>query len=88
MALQDPRFLALDMESKMFFDYIPGGETYSWNKSKTSRHTSFYFKGGGRPDFESQLMWYPDDEVIIIFVLNNDYDLPRKLFAAMREIMN
>jgi len=87
-AIQDQRFLPIDMESKIFYDHIPGKESYSWNKTKTTRHTSFFHKGGGRSDFESQMMWYPDDEVIIIFLINNNNDLRRVLFSKIRVEMN
>ena len=87
-ALQDKKFMDEEMSNKIFYDYIPGKETYSWNKSSTLHHTRFYHKGGGRNDFESQIMWFPDDEVIIIFCINNDYNLRSKLFAKIRTFMN
>ncbi|MFI5129375.1 MAG: serine hydrolase domain-containing protein [Chitinophagales bacterium] len=86
--VQDTGFIPPDMRDKIFKDYIPGKETYSWNKTTTLRHTRFYHKGGGRADFESQLMLFPDDEVIIIFCINNDYNLRSKLFSRIRAFMN
>lgn len=88
VAIHDPKFMPFDIRDKLFYDHIPGKETYSWNKSKTGHNTRFYHKGGGRADFESQLMWYPDDEVIIIFSINNDSDLRRILFSRIRAEMN
>ena len=88
IAIQNPKFMPVDIRDKIFYDHIPGKETYSWNKANTNHHTRFYHKGGGRPDFESQLMWYPDDEVIIIFAINNDTDLRRRLFSRIRTEMN
>ena len=87
-AFQDKKFMPADIRQKLFTDHIPGKETYSWNKNTTQRQTKFYHKGGGRPDFESQLMWYPDDDVIIIFLINNDYNLRSKLFTRIKTIMN
>ena len=87
-AIRNPKFMPAEIESKIFNDYIPGKETYSWNKTKTAHNTRFYHKGGGRNDFESQIMWFPDDEVIIIFSINNDYDIRRKLFNIIRTEMN
>jgi hypothetical protein len=87
-AVQDENFMFPGIRNKIFTDYIPGKETYSWNKTTTLHHTRFYHKGGGRPDFESQLMWFPDDEVIIIFCINNDYNLRSKLFSKIRTFMN
>ena len=87
-ALQDKKFMAPDIMQKLFTDHIPGKETYSWNKATTQHQTRFYHKGGGRADFENQLMWYPDDDVIIIFCINNDYNLRNKLFTRIKTFMN
>ncbi len=87
-ALQDDKFMPADIRQKIFTDHIPGKETYSWNKATTQHQTRSYHKGGGRPDFESQLMWYPDDDVVIIFLINNDYNLRSKLFTTIRMLMN
>lgn len=87
-AIQDPAFMPADIKNKIFYDHIPGKETYSWNRATTAHNTRFYFKGGGRPDFESQVMWFPDDEVIIIFSINADYNLRRILFSKIRAEMN
>ena len=87
-AFQNKKFMPADIMQKLFTDHIPGKETYSWNKGTTQHQTRFYHKGGGRPDFESQLMWYPDDDMIIIFLINNDYNLRSKLFTRIRMLMN
>ncbi len=87
-SVQDDKFISPDMRNKILKDYIPGKETYSWNKTTTLHKTRFYHKGGGRADFESQLMWFPDDEVIIIFFINNDYNLRGRLFSKIRTLMN
>jgi CubicO group peptidase (beta-lactamase class C family) len=87
-ALQSPKRVAPEIREKMLLDHLPGKDTYSWNKGKTKHGTRFYHKGGGRSDFESRLMWFPDDGVVIVFMLNNDYDLARKLFADISAIIN
>ena len=87
-AFQDDKFLSPTMRSKILFDYFPGEDGYAWSKGLTNRKTRFFHKGGGRPDFENRLLWFPDDGVIIIFSLNNDYNLARQLFAKLRTIMN
>ena len=77
-----------EFTSKIFYDYVPGQDTYSWNKSKTAHNTRFYHKGGGRADFETRMMWYPDDKILVIFCINNDYNLARKLFSQVADIIN
>jgi hypothetical protein len=87
-AVQDEKFMSTEIRNKILKDYIPGKETYSWNKTTTLHHTRFYHKGGGRADFESQVMWFPDDDLIIIFCNNNDYNLRGSLFSKIRVLMN
>ena len=87
-AFQNDKFLSPSMRAKILFDYFPGEDGYAWNKTVTNHKTRFFHKGGGRPDFESRMMWFPDDGVLIIFSLNNDYNLARQLFVKVRGIMN
>lgn len=87
-SFDNEKFMPAGIKNKLFYDHLPGKETYSWNKDMTTRKTRFYHKGGGRPDFETRLMWYPDDETLIIFCINNDYNLARILFSKIRAIMN
>lgn len=87
-AFQNDRFISPTMRKKILYDYFPGEDEYAWSKTFTNRKTKFFYKGGGRADFESRLMWFPDDGVIIIFSLNNDYNLARQLFTKARSIMN
>jgi len=87
-AFQDDKFLSPKIRAKILYDYFPGEDGYAWNKALTNRKTKFFHKGGGRPDFESRLLWFPDDGVIILFSLNNDYNLARQLFAKARAMMD
>lgn len=87
-AYENEKFMPVDIKNKILYDYNPGNESYSLHKDLTKRKTRFYNKGGGRQDFETRLMWFPDDKVIIIFSLNNDYNLARKLFISIRGFMN
>jgi len=34
-AIQNEKFMSEEIKNKIFYDYIPGKETYSWNKAKT-----------------------------------------------------
>lgn len=87
-AFQNDDFLPPDQREKILFDYYSGEDGYAWNKTMTAHRTRFFSKGGGRADFESRLMWFPDDGIIIIFSLNNDYNLARKLFSKAAMIIN
>ena len=88
LAYQNHRFMPAEMREKMLEDYVPGRSAYGWNKKTTSRQTRFFHKGGGRPDFESQIMWYPDDDVVIIFCINNRIGFRARLFSKIQKIMD
>ena len=87
-AFQNPKRVPAEVREKMLLDHLPGKDTYSLSKSRTKHGTRFVHKGGGRSDFESRLMWYPGDGVLIVFMLNNDFDLARKLFTDIAAIVD
>ncbi len=87
-AFQKEKFITTAIRNKILYDYLPNQATYSWNKATTSRNTKFYYKRGELAEFESYLMWYPDDGIIIMFFLNNDYDLVIKLFNIIRVMLD
>lgn len=87
-AYKNNSFLPNELKDKILANYYPNEESFGWTKTVTKRNTRFLHKGGGRPDFESRLMWFPDDDVIIIFSLNNDYNIARQLFSKMAIFMN
>lgn len=76
------------IKDRMLTDYLPGKETFSWNKTITPNGKKLYHKGGGRPDFESQVMWWPDEKLFLFFVINRDKDLRRYIFRDINAYMN
>ena len=56
----------------MFTAYVHVAEGYGWHVIKTARNTMMVRRGGGRPDFESEVQWYIDENTIIIFTVNMD----------------
>ena len=72
----------------MMIDYIPGKETFSWNKSISPSGKKVLFKGGGRPDFESQVMWWPDEKIYLFFSINRDKNLRRLIFRDINAMMD
>jgi CubicO group peptidase (beta-lactamase class C family)/ketosteroid isomerase-like protein len=88
MAYKNDNFLPNELKNKILANYYAGEESYGWTKTVTKRNSTFLHKGGGRPDFESRLMWFPDDDVVIIFSLNNDYNLARQLFSKISNFLN
>ncbi|MGB8192703.1 MAG: serine hydrolase domain-containing protein [Chitinophagaceae bacterium] len=76
------------IKERMFTDRIPGKETFSWNKITGPSGKKLYSKGGGRPDFESQIMWWPEEKVFLFFSINKDKNLRRLIFRNINSLMN
>ena len=82
------KLISAKIKERMLQDHIPGKETFSWNKGTTATGKKFYHKGGGRPDFESNLMWWPDDNIFLFFSINRDKNLRRLIFRDISAFMN
>ena len=82
------KLISAKIKERMLQDHIPGKETFSWNKGTTATGKKFYHKGGGRPDFESNLMWWPDDSIFLFFSINRDKNLRRLIFRDISAFMN
>jgi CubicO group peptidase (beta-lactamase class C family) len=82
------KLISQNIKERMLTDHIPGRETFSWNKATTTNGKKFYSKGGGRPDFESQTMWWPEEKVFIFFSINRDKDLRRLIYRDIVAYMN
>lgn len=69
-ALRGNVVLSPEAGKKMLTAYV-GDEAYGWHVTKTARRTALARKGGGRPDFESEVRWYMDEDVVVILTFNN-----------------
>lgn len=69
-ALSKNKVLSQRAKMKMFTAYV-GDEGYGWHVGRTVRGGMVVNRGGGLPAFESELRWYVDDEVVVIFTINN-----------------
>jgi CubicO group peptidase (beta-lactamase class C family) len=67
------------IRERMLRDHLPGKETFSWNKVNTDAGKLFH-KGGGRADFQSQALWWPEKEIFIFFSTNRDKDQRRWIY--------
>jgi CubicO group peptidase (beta-lactamase class C family) len=86
-ALQKNLVLSKQAKNKMFTAYAHGDEGYGWHVIKTARNTTMVRRGGGRPDFESEVQWYIDENTVIIFTVNNDLNLRRRIAPAIEQIV-
>jgi len=70
VSLQKNKVLSKSSKKKMFTAYV-GDEGYGWHVNKTERGGMVVNRGGGLPEFESELRWYIEDEVFVAFTINN-----------------
>jgi CubicO group peptidase (beta-lactamase class C family) len=82
-ALRKNKVLSEAAKKKMFTAYAHVTEGYGWHVAKTERNTTFVRRGGGRPDFESELQWYIDENTVVIFTVNNDLNFRRVVAPAI-----
>lgn len=66
----------------MFTAYAHIDEGYGWHVMKTARGTTLV-RGGGLPNFESEMQWYVDENTVIIFTVNNDLNFRRVVAPAI-----
>jgi CubicO group peptidase (beta-lactamase class C family) len=86
-AWHDEKLISTWIKNKMLTDHIPGKESFAWNKSIERNRIQFYSKGGGRADFESQTIWYPEKDIYIFFSINADKNLRRLIYRDVTEYM-
>lgn len=82
-ALHKNKVLSEKAKKKMFTVYAHKDEGYGWHVAKTERNTTFVRRGGGMPNFESELQWYIDENTVVIFTVNNDLNFRRVVAPAI-----
>lgn len=84
-ALRTNAVLSEAAKKKMFAPYTNDTEGYGWHVIKTPRNTTLVRRGGGREDFESELRWYVNENVVVVFTANNDLNFRRRVVPAIEE---
>lgn len=84
-ALRKNKVLSESVKKKMFTAYAHVDEGYGWHVIKTLRGTTMVRRGGGMPNFESELQWYIDENTVIIFTVNNDLNFRRRVAPAIEQ---
>lgn len=82
-ALRKNKVLSEPVKKKMFTAYTHIDEGYGWHVIKTERGTTMVRRGGGMPNFESELQWYIDENTVVIFTINNDLNFRRLVAPAI-----
>ena len=70
---------------KMFTAYV-GDEGYGWHVNDTE-HGRLMRRGGGLPNFESSLRWYPDEDLVIVVLINNHLGLRVPTVRGLEDIL-
>jgi CubicO group peptidase (beta-lactamase class C family) len=86
LALRSNVVLAEAARKKMLTAYV-GDEGYSWHVQKTARGTTLVRKGGGRPDFESEARWYLDEDVVVLYTINNHIGFRVPVYKGIERII-
>jgi CubicO group peptidase (beta-lactamase class C family) len=84
-SLHENLVLSEQAKKKMFTAYANSSEGYGWNVIKTPRNTTMVRRGGGREDFESEVRWYTDENIVVIFTVNNDLNFRRRIAPAIEK---
>ena len=84
-ALGGGKILPEQSMRKMFTAHV-GDEGYGWHVVD-SEHGRLFRRGGGLPGFESSLRWYPDDDVLIIVLMNNHLRFRIPVVTGLEKIM-
>ena len=85
-ALRTDVVLAETARKKMLTAYVGDG-AYGWHVLKTARGTTLARKGGGRPDFESEVRWYLDEDVLMLFTINNHMGFRVPVYEGIERII-
>lgn len=82
-ALRKNVVLSEQAEKKMFTAYVNNTEGYGWHIIKTPRNTTLVRRGGEREDFECEVRWYLDENIVVIFTVNNGLNLRKRIPSAI-----
>jgi len=63
--------LRRDPVMKPMFEDRPEEEGYAWHVEVDKNGRRRILKGGGMPQYQTQLIWYPDERVVIIWATND-----------------
>jgi CubicO group peptidase (beta-lactamase class C family) len=69
-ALHGGRVLDAAQLAKMFHDW-PEEEGYAWHVTRDAKGRRFIHKGGGMREYASQILYYPDERLVIIWASND-----------------
>ena len=88
-AVENGRIVSGEQRKLLFAPHTPPAtEAYGWHISADQAKRPLISKGGGSDDFASQLLYYPQDRVVVVWASNNLQKRWRQtLNAAIPEIV-
>jgi CubicO group peptidase (beta-lactamase class C family) len=85
-ALRKNKILSEQAKEKMLTPHFHE-QGYGWYVTRTTRGTLMARRGGAREDFESRIQWYVEEDVVVIYTVNNSLNFTRQLAPALEEII-
>jgi Beta-lactamase len=64
-------WLQRNPDMKTMFEERPEDEGYAWHVARDDKGRRMIHKGGGMPQYASQIIHYPDDGLLIIWISND-----------------
>jgi CubicO group peptidase (beta-lactamase class C family) len=86
-ALEKNKILSKAAKKKMFIAYTDEDEGYGWHVNRTEERGMVVNRGGGLPAFESELRWYVDENVVVIFTINNHLGFRTPIIKGIEQII-
>lgn len=86
-ALRKGKVLSETAKKKMFTAYTNGDEGYGWHVNRTERGGTMVNRGGGLPAFESELRWYVDESIVVIFTINNHLGFRSPVIKGIEQVL-
>ncbi|MBI4503116.1 MAG: serine hydrolase, partial [Gemmatimonadetes bacterium] len=70
-AIQAGRIMAEPARHKMFTAQPRGREGFGWHVARTAWGSTVIEKGGGSAEFASEILYFPDDRLVVIWICND-----------------
>lgn len=86
VALEEGKILSKMYLSQMFMEQMPG-ESLGFHVNYKPGIGKILARGGGLPHFESQIVWYLDQNIKLIFLINNHLGRRRPIWDGIEEII-
>ncbi|WP_160114717.1 serine hydrolase [Aquimarina sp. AU474] len=84
--LDNKKLLGSDYLQKMYFEQIKG-EAYGFHVINKPNIGKVLARGGGLPNFESQIAWYKEQNIKVIILINNHLRTRQSIWDGIEKIL-